>query len=295
MDARNSLLKFLRAIDLDPIEWDEATRLTGEGAAYIGQILDAGFSASQAAIILLSGDDVGRLGKYYLNDYDPDNDRNLTPQARLNVIFEAGMAFGRYPQRTILVQVGAVRPFTDIAGRHILRMSDSPESRNALVDILRTAGCAVKTDSRNDYLSVGRFDDSIREPDLPNGPSKPALKLETRKAIFDDAAKHKEKIWLYLRNDMTEAAEVRHPSWIPKPNGIKGTILDRTMQMNLEGEWCPQGHGLDRVHVAPGERFRLWVDPAEQSMEILRGLCESDAKIGMLNLQVNGFEVSLEV
>ena len=37
------LFAFLRAIGLDPIEWEEARAMTGNSSPYIADILEAGF------------------------------------------------------------------------------------------------------------------------------------------------------------------------------------------------------------------------------------------------------------
>jgi predicted nucleotide-binding protein len=151
--ARRALFSFLRAIGLDPIEWEEAVHMTGEGSPFIGKILDDAFSNSQAAIILLTGDDLAMLQKEFWLNHDPGYEKELTPQARPNVLFEAGMAFGRYPERTIIVSLGALRPFSDIAGRNIMHLSNSAATRHSFAGRLRKAGCDVKIDGRSDWLS----------------------------------------------------------------------------------------------------------------------------------------------
>jgi len=35
------------------------------------------------------------------------------------VLFEAGLAMGRHPRKTVFVQVGKVKPFSDVGGRHM--------------------------------------------------------------------------------------------------------------------------------------------------------------------------------
>jgi predicted nucleotide-binding protein len=118
--ARRAMFSFLRALGLDPIEWSEAVHLTGKGSPFVGEILDTAFTHAQAVVVLFTGDDVARLGTRYLTANDPPYEREPTPQARPNVLFEAGLAFGRNPERTILVTLGNIRPFSDVVGRHII-------------------------------------------------------------------------------------------------------------------------------------------------------------------------------
>lgn len=42
------------------------------------------------------------------------------------------MAMGHSSDRTVLVELGTVRPFNDVAGRHAIRMTNEPEQRNEL-------------------------------------------------------------------------------------------------------------------------------------------------------------------
>lgn len=150
------MCEFLGSIGLQPIQWSEAVRKTHKTNPYIGEILDAGFSMAQAIVVLMTPDDEGRLLPEFKKSSDPDYETKLFPQARLNVIYEAGMAVGRNQKRTILVQIGKLRPFTDIDGKYILRLDNSFEKRKQLIDSLKTAGCEVN-DSTN-WLSIGDFD-----------------------------------------------------------------------------------------------------------------------------------------
>jgi hypothetical protein len=78
-------------------------------------------------------------------------------QSRPNVLFEAGMAFGRKPDRTILVEFGAIKPFSDVAGRHVVRLNNSRDRRLDLGSRLEGAGCPVRLDNP-ESLRVGNFD-----------------------------------------------------------------------------------------------------------------------------------------
>lgn len=69
------------------------------------------------------------------------------------MLFEAGMAFGLYPERTVLVQMGHMRPFSDIGGRNYIRFDGSLQSILKLRQRLQTAGCAVR-DTGEDYVDT---------------------------------------------------------------------------------------------------------------------------------------------
>lgn len=153
--ARSAMFTFLRSLSLSPIEWSEALTMTGDASPFIGHVLDVALGAAQAIVVLLTPDDVAFLrSEYAYGEDDPDT----TPlgQARPNVLFEAGMAMGRNPRRTVLVELGSLRPFSDVAGRHALQMADTPQRRAELAQRLRTAGCDVNTVG-HDWLTAGNF------------------------------------------------------------------------------------------------------------------------------------------
>jgi hypothetical protein len=52
--------------------------------------------------------------------------------------------------------VGNVKPFTDISGMHILRLSQSPASRNEFAKRLEDLGCRIDTDG-DAWLRTGEF------------------------------------------------------------------------------------------------------------------------------------------
>jgi predicted nucleotide-binding protein len=153
---RDAVFDFLRSIGLKPIEWNQAVAKTMKGSPNIAEILDAAFNEAQAVIVLLTGDDEAKLRHEFRKDDDPIYEQELTPQSRPNVLFEAGMAMGRYPGRTILVQIGPHRHFSDIAGIHITLMNNTPEKRNELATKLANAGCKVDI-SGTRWFDAGDF------------------------------------------------------------------------------------------------------------------------------------------
>jgi predicted nucleotide-binding protein len=153
---RDQFYDFLRAIDLHPIEWAEAMEEARKPSAHIGEIVDAAFTRAGAVLVILSPDDEARLRKEFRAMNDPSHEKELTGQARPNVLFEAGMAFATHKDRTVLVQTGHTRPFSDVAGRYVIRFDGSPEKRKELAASLKAAGCPVN-DSGTDWLSAGDF------------------------------------------------------------------------------------------------------------------------------------------
>jgi hypothetical protein len=149
------MFEFLRSIGLAPIEWDQATSFTGKGSPYIGEILDAAFDRAHAVVVLITPDEVAYLrAEYASGEEDPES--RPAAQARPNVLFEAGMALGRDPDRTVLVTVGEVRRFSDIDGLHVVRLSNEIATRQRLAGRLGTAGCAVDL-SGTDWHTAGDF------------------------------------------------------------------------------------------------------------------------------------------
>jgi hypothetical protein len=150
------MFAFLKAIGLAPMEWDEARAATGKTTPYVGEILDKAFETAQAIVVLFSPDDEARLRDEFHEPNDPPHETNLTPQARPNVLFEAGMAMGREPDRTIMVEIGTLRPFSDAGGRHILKMDGSIQRRQELISRLKTAMCPVNS-TGTDWQTTGDF------------------------------------------------------------------------------------------------------------------------------------------
>jgi predicted nucleotide-binding protein len=140
---RVGMFQFLRSLALNPIEWSEAVELTGEAAPYIGDVLDAAFSRARAVVVLFTPDELVRLRPDLCGPHESPHETSFKQQARPNVLFEAGMAMARHPTRTVLVEIGTLRPFSDIGGRHTIQMDNSPKRRQELAQRLERAGCPV--------------------------------------------------------------------------------------------------------------------------------------------------------
>ena len=153
---REALYTLLRALGLKPLEYTQGIRATRKGAPVTREVLDALFEKAAAVVVLLTGDDEARLKPKFRKPNDQPYERQLTGQARANVLFEAGRASGSHPDQTIFVQVGRHRPFSDTAGVQIIHLGNDLASRKDLATRLDTAGCDVDM-TGNDRMSAGNF------------------------------------------------------------------------------------------------------------------------------------------
>jgi predicted nucleotide-binding protein len=115
---RESMFAFLRALQLEPLEWDQAIRRARRGAnPFVGDVIDRVMDQAQAVLVLFSPDDLVQLKDQFVASHEKNAEGKPRGQARPNVIFEAGLAMGRHQEKTVFVQVGDVKPFSDIGGR----------------------------------------------------------------------------------------------------------------------------------------------------------------------------------
>lgn len=166
--AKDSMFAFLRALGVKPIEWNAAIALSKKASPFVGEIISAAFAKARAIVVLLTPDDLAQLREDLVSKADQDFEKRLFGQARPNVIFECGMAFVSHPDRTVMVQLGRVRPFSDTAGRHIVHMSDDFAKRQELATKLQNAGCDVDT-TGPDWVKAGDFSD----PEIRRRKNKP--------------------------------------------------------------------------------------------------------------------------
>ncbi|GAB1817737.1 CATRA conflict system CASPASE/TPR repeat-associated protein [Herbidospora sp. RD11066] len=155
-DARKALFAFLRAIGLNPLEWEDLVAMTGEASPTLGQVVRTCLPMARAVVVLLTPEDVVRLHPELHGPGEPDAEVRGGMQARPNVLLEMGIAFGVNPERTVILQVGDHRPVTDLGGVNYIRVSGSPEFRQKLVNRLKTARCDVSL-TGTDWLTAGDF------------------------------------------------------------------------------------------------------------------------------------------
>lgn len=153
----NEVSEFLRALHLKPLEWSQARARcaaeTRNPQPYVWQVVDWALTHAGAIVALLTPDDEARLREELHGASELPWERETMFQPRQNVLFEAGVAFGRDPGRTVMLRVGQLRPMTDLQGFHILPYDDDPGNRSQVVQALKTAGCPADTSGTAWYES----------------------------------------------------------------------------------------------------------------------------------------------
>lgn len=268
--ARDAIFNLLRCVGLIPIEWNHAVTLTGKASPYVGEILTAAFAHAQAVVVVLSGDDEARLRPGLHGLAEPAHESQFTPQARPNVLFEAGMALASHPDRTLLLEIGALRPFSDVGGRHTIRIVDGGAGeRNTIVERLRTANCAVET-SGKDWLDKPFFGEVLRPPVsastpvLSTGPMNASILVHLdyqKKQITSDL--HQYDLVASITNKGTKRfddweLEVDFPTALVEPHIVIGSkVLDRSnakrslFRMSSSDPKQPLRAGDTKVHTIP--------------------------------------------
>lgn len=153
---RKSMFAFLRALGLKPMEWGDALAEAKGANPQIEDIIDSAMSKVTAVVVLFSPDEEARLKESLCGRDEKRTEGKLAGQPRPNVLFEAGLALGRHPEKTLLVQVGKVRGFSDIAGRHLARLTNDAARRNDVANRLERIGCLINRRG-DDWMSEGDF------------------------------------------------------------------------------------------------------------------------------------------
>ncbi|WP_406445947.1 nucleotide-binding protein [Streptomyces sp. NBC_00631] len=156
-EVRTAMFGLLRRLDLRPLEWERLVRATGGTAPFLGEVIEKALSQAQAALVLLTPDDVAKLHPHLLGDNEPPYETRLTGQPRQNVLIELGMALMAYPERTIIVEVGQVRPAADLGGRNVIRFDGSETAISKIVERLKGAECDLD-DTRPDWRDTSHFE-----------------------------------------------------------------------------------------------------------------------------------------
>lgn len=155
---RDAMYQFLGALGLTPLEWGHAIRAARRrgGNPYVNDAVTKIMERAQAIVVILSADDDAKLKDQFVTQHERQSEGKLRGQARPNVIFETGIAIGTHHRKTVMVQVGDVKPFTDVGGMHIPHFNGDDKSRHDLANRLEDLGCKLNRDGDH-WLRAGDF------------------------------------------------------------------------------------------------------------------------------------------
>ena len=135
----DDMFGFLLAIGLNPKEWSQAIKDAKGANPNVGQVINKAMKQAQGVLVMFSPDEDAKLKSKFCGPKERKKGLNkLDGQARPNVLFEAGLALGAHPDKTLLVQVGGTRDMSDIAGMHLINLGDDAASRKDLAQRLAT-------------------------------------------------------------------------------------------------------------------------------------------------------------
>ena len=137
IDAYREMKKFLAHIGVVEESFEQVANK--QSAPYVTEIIIQGIQLASAVIVMFTPDELAVL--HESSDASGSKTgifRESRWQARPNVIFEAGIAFGLKRNRTVLVALGRdVAGFSDIGGVHIVHL-DSDAGKVSLRERLQS-------------------------------------------------------------------------------------------------------------------------------------------------------------
>lgn len=149
---RLSVFNLLRALKLEPMEWMEVIRTTGEASPYLSQAIMKSIEKAGAVVVIMAPEEDATLDKEFWSE---EGDEKIYKQPRPNVIFEAGLALGMKESKTIILQFGELRIFSDILGKHVTKYRGKDKENDFkldLLDKLKIAGC--QCEAGRDYFNI---------------------------------------------------------------------------------------------------------------------------------------------
>lgn len=161
VEAQKQMRMFLRSLGLIARPFEDI-RATLPGSATITDVINKGMNDAQGVIALFTPDEFASLRPEFRKSHDPEKEKQRW-QARPNVIFEAGLASGRDPDRVVWVLLGDVELFSDVAGVHILRPRNEVKGDRTTLRNLLGGGMKCDIDQEStEWHDAGDFEACIK-------------------------------------------------------------------------------------------------------------------------------------
>ena len=161
-DAVNkAVFQLLRGLALKPLEWESLVRGSKGGMTpLLSDVVVNAPKLASAAVVVLTPDDVVMLHPEMRKPREDAFELHPSLQPRPNVLLELGLVLGVYPERTLILEFGELRPIADLAGRNCVRFHQSIGLVDALRKIagrLDEVGLPID-DSGSDWLDPRPFE-----------------------------------------------------------------------------------------------------------------------------------------
>lgn len=276
--AASEMRSFLRSLGLSPLDWNEALDDVGLSSPSVVERLRACLDLAQAVVILLEA-----------------------TEERPNVIFEAGLAFGLAPSRTVLVQLGSHQLPSDLQALHVLQLRNTAASRSALRAALERAGCITDehAEAWRDRRSGGDLTSGwhLWTPEVA---AKPALADVTEAVAsfepIDTPAGHAAASWL------TSSALEEHPSvathLLLKNGRVEGFVALAAGSIELTGRKRREANRKPLHGVQPATVIRWMARHKDADPGVGRELLlyatalalEASERLGSIALVLNAYD-----
>jgi predicted nucleotide-binding protein len=159
--VNNAVFQLLRRLDLKPLEWESLVRGSRGGMTpLLSDVVVNAPKLASAAVVVLTPDDMVMLHPELRKPREDAFELHPNLQPRPNVLLELGLVLGVYPERTLILEFGELRPIADLAGRNSVRFHQSTGLVDALRKIagrLHEVGLPVD-DSGSDWLDPKPFE-----------------------------------------------------------------------------------------------------------------------------------------
>ena len=158
--VNKAVFQLLRGLALKPLEWESLVRGSGGGMTpLLSDVVVNAPKLASAAVVVLTPDDAVMLHPELRKPREDAFELHPNLQPRPNVLIELGLVLGVYPERTLILEFGELRPIADLAGRNSVRFHRSTGLVDALRKIagrLEEVGLPVD-DSGSDWLDPTPF------------------------------------------------------------------------------------------------------------------------------------------
>lgn len=223
--AHAELVKFIRAVGLDVLAFEAVASELGP-TPFVADVVATAISKADAVIALFTPDEQAVL-------HDPVTGRSLSTeasgsrwQARPNVLFEAGVAYGRPGKEPILAVLGVdVSLFSDVGGKHFVQL-EKPGAKRQLFDRLDALVGPLSPTLPDWETSLGSGDfsacvrrrwevfDEVEELSryLANRQLKEKKPISLLEIVADVVLSDRRRDWkLVDARDLMEAIQEKHP------------------------------------------------------------------------------------